>query len=71
MKQREQILLEPEQKQRLQAESDYTGMPKTEIVRRALDKYFQENDNNLALISEASLAQDWLNPEEEEAWKDL
>jgi predicted DNA-binding protein len=43
MKQREQILLEPEQKQRLQAESDRTGAPKAEIVRRALDAYLDES----------------------------
>jgi predicted DNA-binding protein len=42
MKQREQILLEPEQKQRLQAESDRTGAPKAEIVRRALDAYLDD-----------------------------
>ncbi len=43
-KHREQILLEPRQKQRLQAESDHSGVPKTEIVRRALDAYFDDDD---------------------------
>lgn len=43
-KQREQILLEPEQKQKLQDVSDRTGIPKTEIVRRALDSYLSEGD---------------------------
>ncbi len=43
-KQRQQILLEPEQKQRLQEESDHTGAPKSEIVRRALDQYFSDDD---------------------------
>src|SRR5699024_1605199 len=42
-KQREQILLEPEQKQKLQNYSDQTGIPKTEIVRRALDSYFKND----------------------------
>jgi predicted DNA-binding protein len=44
-KQREQILLEPAQKERLQAEADAAGVPKTEIVRRALDEYFESDDD--------------------------
>lgn len=43
-KQREQILLEPEQKQKLQSYSDKTGIPKTEIVRRALDSWLDNGD---------------------------
>ena len=33
-----------------------------------------ENINNIsetALLSESSLAKEWLSPEEDEAWKDL
>jgi predicted DNA-binding protein len=40
---REQLLLEPKQKQRLQDESDRTGVPKTEIMRRALDAYLDNS----------------------------
>ena len=29
------------------------------------------NLSNIALLSEKSLAKEWLSPEEEEAWKDL
>ncbi len=32
---------------------------------------FKEKKNNITLISEKSLAKDWLKPEEEEAWIDL
>jgi predicted DNA-binding protein len=44
MKQREQILLEPEQKKRLQEEADRTGVPKTEIMRRALDAWLDDDE---------------------------
>jgi predicted DNA-binding protein len=71
MKEREQILLEPSQKKRLQAESDQTGVPKTEIVRRALDRYFNEKEIAITLMSEPALAKDWMRPEEDEAWSDL
>lgn len=43
-KQREQILLEPKQKKRLQDASDSTGIPKTEIMRRALDAWLDNGD---------------------------
>jgi|AntRauTorcE11897_2_1112592.scaffolds.fasta_scaffold19216_3 predicted DNA-binding protein len=71
MKKREQILLEPSQKKRLQDESDHTGVPKTEIVRRALDRYFNEKEIAITLMSEPALAKDWMRPEEDEAWSDL
>lgn len=44
MKQREQVLLEPEQKEKLQSYSDKTGIPKTEIMRRALDSWLDNGD---------------------------
>lgn len=44
-KQREQILLEPEQKRRLQTASDTTGIPKTEIMRQALDAWLDDDDD--------------------------
>ena len=37
--------------------------------RRVKDNQFDER--SITLVSEESLAKDWLKPEEEEAWKDL
>lgn len=49
------------------------------MVRLAVNQYLNseevkeliKDDNDLLLISEASLSRDWLKQEEDKAWKDL
>ena len=41
------------------------------VIITILDEEPSEDIFNLALLSEAALAKDWLRPEEEEAWSHL
>jgi hypothetical protein len=44
---------------------------KRRVIITILDEEPTEDAFNLALVSEASLATDWLRPEEDEAWLNL
>ena len=44
---------------------------KRRVIITILDEEPTEEAFNLALVSEASLATDWLRPEEDEAWLNL
>ncbi len=42
-----------------------------DFIRFLKLKSVKENSNECYLLSESSLAKDWLDAEEDEAWKDL
>ena len=47
-------------------------LPKSRrVIVTILDEEPSEDSFNLALLSEAALAKDWLRPEEDEAWSEL
>lgn len=51
---------------------DYDGNEVEVIVLIDPDHaYKKDNAFEIMLMSESSLAKDWLRPEEDEAWKDL
>jgi hypothetical protein len=56
---REKVLLEPKQKKQLEDFSSATGIPKTEIIRRALGRY---------LLEESPQQHPEIAPEIEKAW---
>lgn len=48
------------------------NLPKSRrVIIVILDEEPTDEDNNLALMSEAALARDWDRPEEDEAWSHL
>jgi hypothetical protein len=68
------ISITKKQDQKLKAFAKKTGLKQSEIFRQSLDSFLdgkQWNGYGLALMSESSLAEDWLSDEDQEAWKDL
>lgn len=41
------------------------------VIRKGNEIILKKSINDLALLSEESLAETWLNKDEDEAWKDL
>ncbi|MEK6842130.1 MAG: AbrB/MazE/SpoVT family DNA-binding domain-containing protein [Nanoarchaeota archaeon] len=41
------------------------------VIRKGDEIILKKSVNDLALLSEESLAETWLNKDEDEAWKDL
>ncbi len=50
---------------------DFLRFLKTRPALTPMPLMVPEGDPPIHLLSEAALAEDWLSPEDEEAWKDL
>ena len=68
------VWMNEQEHQRLKAEAVRRGIAQAEVIRELISQLPEPIDGIDAecyLLSELSLAKDWLRPEEDEAWKDL